>query len=702
MPPKKPNKILPQFLNSNEAKVEIDKLMTEISDHDHRYYHENTHIISDADYDAMRHKLADLEQAFPQLQHPNSPSNRVGAPIATTGFQKSTHSQPMLSLNNGFSETDIANFLKRIHDFLGIEERQAIEIFAEPKIDGLSVAIHYHDGILNHAITRGDGNIGEDVTANIKTLQDIPHRLIGDFPEIFEVRGEVYMEKITFHELNHILEKKSKKPFASPRHGAAGSLRQRNAAITAARPLRFFAFDWQCAIVPTITASEMMQKLALWGLPINPLNQICTSIEEILNHYQKIQTQRDTLPYEIDGIVYKINKLALRERLGFLARAPRWAIAHKFPAEKKQTQLKEITIQVGRTGTLTPVAELEPVTINGVRITRATLHNEDEIIRKDIRIGDFVEVQRAGDVIPQITRNITAETETRDRTTPAQFQFPKQCPECGSLVARIDNGKKTLCLENFTCPAQKIEGLKHFVSRGAFNIEGLGTKFLELFLQQNLIQNASDIFELKNKKPELLSLENFQEKAVDNLLAAIETARNISLVRFIYALGIHNIGMKTAKDIARTYKNVESIFAAWYHLDLNENQQFLMGVKGCSHTILLNIQTFFANSDNRIWVEKLCQQIHILPHKTHENIDTIWAEKNILFTGTLEYMGRAEAKEKAEQLGGTIISSVSKNLDYLITGKNPGNKLKKATELGVTILSEAEFFAIIEIDHDES
>ena len=711
-------------MKTHEAETEIDSLIEQINKHDIYYYQHGKSLIPDSDYDAMRQRLLSLEKAFPELKRADSPSDRVGAEIpeknAGKGFQKLAHSIPMLSLDNGFYDSDIFDFIGKIHKFLGLDSDVIIEMMVEPKIDGLSVAIHYQGGSLHHAITRGDGQVGEDITENVKTISDIPHRLTGDFPDKVEIRGEIYMEKQAFDTLNQTLQSREEKPFASPRHGAAGSIRQLDPTITAQRELRFFAFDWGDTKITLGGANQAMEKISAWGVRVNPLNKFARSLNEMLELYHEMQDKRADLAYEIDGMVYKVNSLELRTRLGFIARSPRWAIAHKFPAEKKRTRLNAIMIQVGRTGVLTPVAELEPVIFSsGVKVSRATLHNAGEMKRKDIRINDEVELERAGDVIPKITANISAQNREANSNSPPPYIFLTHCPECETEVENefdvtVRDGEKITtetvrCPNKFDCPAQKFEALKHFISRGAFNIDGLGGKTLKLLLQKDLIKNAADIFHLKEKREALLALERFQEKSVDNLLANIEAARDITLPRFIYALGIRNIGLETAKDLAHEYPsateflnviqnikfldNIQNIEYFNFAQDFDENKiANMQKIDGIGDKTVKAIQIFMNFDPNKQLISALLKEIIIADYVTKNSILT---GKNLLFTGTLKKMGRAEAKEKVENLGGKTASSITKNLDYLIVGENAGSKLKKAQELDVKILTEDEFLEMI-------
>jgi DNA ligase (NAD+) len=548
-------------LSETEAEAELARLAAEIGHHDRLYYQSDAPAISDADYDALRQRNAAIEHRFPVLVRPDSPSKRVGAPPSET-FSKVRHEVAMLSLGNAFADEDVTDFVERVRRFLGLATDTAIAITAEPKIDGLSISLRYEKGRLVQAATRGDGYEGENVTANVRTIKEIPHRVDGDMPDVFEVRGEIYMRKAEFLALNDRLAAEGEKTFANPRNGAAGSLRQKDAGITATRPLRFFAYAWGArSELPANTQHGVVAALKRWGFPTNERMTVCHGIDELLAYYRAIGEARAGLGYDIDGVVYKVDRLDWQERLGFVSRSPRWAIAHKFPAEQATTILRDIEIQVGRTGALTPVAKLEPVTVGGVVVQNATLHNEDEIRRKDIRIGDTVIVQRAGDVIPQV---VAVVPEKRPHGAKA-YVFPHTCPICGSEAVRGDSDDAEeadavrRCTGGLICPAQAKERLKHFVSRNAFDIEGLGEEKIELFFGEKLIERPADIFTLERRnaeKPEAERLENrkgFGKRSIDNLFRSIETRRRIGLDRFLFALGIRHVGETTARDLARAY-----------------------------------------------------------------------------------------------------------------------------------------------------
>ncbi|MCH9852815.1 MAG: NAD-dependent DNA ligase LigA [Alphaproteobacteria bacterium] len=681
--------------DADNAKKRIDELSKLIQHYDDAYYNDNQSEIDDASYDALRQELQALEQKYPALKQADSASDKVGV-SPHKAFSKVTHLRPMLSLDNAFTEGELAEFMRKMQDFLKLSRDEFMPLLAELKIDGLSAAIHYKNGKLDYALTRGDGETGEDITANIKTIKVIPHQLSGNAPKYLEIRGEIFFEKQDFAKLNQSLADDGKKQFSTARNAASGSLRQLDASITASRVLKCFAYtigevsdDFS-----TKDGEDILQKLQSFGLPVNPYRKLCDSMPTLLAFYDEVAAKRDSLPYEIDGMVYKLNDLALRERLGVVARYPRWAIAHKFPAIKKITTLNAITIQVGRTGSLTPVAELEPVFINGVKIQRASLHNDDEIKRKDIRVGDRVEIQRAGDVIPQITRSIDAENRAQnpnEKNMRAEFMFPQNCPECGTKTVRVQDEAAIRC-PNWQCPAQQLEAMKHLVSREAFNIDGLGEQQLKLFIEQGFLTSLADIFRLYQHRDKILSLEGFQEKSVNNLMQSIDTTKNnVSLDKFIYALGIRHIGTITAKDLGFAYSTIENLQHAWHNLDEDAHQQFIINIEGCSYKVLEAIQDFMGKQASLF--DDLCAVLNIKP--LIRTNDGAFAGKKILFTGTLEKLSRSEAKVIAEKAGASIVSGVSAKLDYLVVGANPGSKLTKAQALNITILSEQEFIDAI-------
>lgn len=682
-------------LTFTEAKKEHKALTQNIQEHDKAYYQEDQPLISDADYDFLRNRLLELEAKFPKLVNPDSPTQKVGAAPASK-FKKITHSIPMLSLGNAFSREDVEDFIGRMHRFLGHGRGETIDIIAEPKIDGLSCSIRYENGLLVKAATRGDGMTGEDVTENVKTIQSIPQKLSGNYPEILEVRGEIYMDKRDFSELNQKQESLGKARFANPRNAAAGSLRQLNAKITAERKLKFFGYAWGEASQPLgQTQTEARTNLKQLGFTLNEPSALCHSVDDIMRHYHHIETIRSGLDFDIDGVVYKANDLALQERLGFVARAPRWATAHKFPAEKAKTHLKKITIQVGRTGALTPVAELEPVTVGGVVVSRATLHNKDEIDRKDIREGDLVILQRAGDVIPQI---IDVDLDQRPKAA-AKYLFPTECPECGSAAKQEQGEVVVRCTGGLICPAQIVERLKHFVSKAAFDIDGLGKKNIEYFHSTGEIKTPADIFTLEKRdqtspRP-LRGREGWGVKSAQQLFASIQAKRTISLERYIYALGIPQIGQTTAKLLAKEYKSLDNWKTQMIACQNVEGDAFsyLINIEGIGPSMAADLINFFKephNLDGMTALETELENIQdfedLAPKK-----ETAFSGKTLVFTGKLTLMGRSEAKAKAESLGAKVSGSVSKKTNFLIAGADAGSKARKAADLGITILTEAQW-----------
>jgi len=680
-------------LTRAEAAKELEHLAREIARHDQLYYQKDAPEISDAEYDALRKRNEAIEARFPALVRADSPSRRVGAAPAT-GFAKVTHAKPMLSLNNAFAEEEAYEFMARVRRFLGLAEDDAVELVAEPKIDGLSVSLRYEQGRFVQGATRGDGITGEDITANLRTLKDVPEVLRdGRAPALLEVRGEVYMTKADFLRLNQEQEKEGKPPFANPRNSAAGSLRQLDPRITASRRLSaFFYTVGETSERIAETQWDFLAALRALGLPTNPLARLCPSIEEALALYREIGEKRAELPYEIDGVVYKVNSFRLQDRLGFISRAPRWALAYKFAAEQAQTLLKDIIIQVGRTGTLTPVADLEPVTVGGVVVSRATLHNEDEIERKDIRIGDTVIVQRAGDVIPQIVGVVMAKRPKGAKP----YKFPEKCPVCGSKAVREPGEAARRCTGGLICAAQAVERLRHFVSRNAFDIDGLGRKHIEAFFADGLLKSPVDIFRLHARRAELETREGWGKQSIDNLHRAIDARRRIALDRFIYALGIPQVGEATARLLARTYRSPavwrSAMKAARDHA--SEAYQDLNAIEGIGPAVAEDILNFFAERHNREVLDRLAREVEVEDFAAPAAKSPV-AGKTIVFTGTLERMTRNEAKARAEALGATVAGSVSRKTDLVVVGAEAGSKAAKARELGVKTLSEEEWLALI-------
>jgi DNA ligase (NAD+) len=687
-------------LTETAAEAELARLAAEIGEHDKRYYQEDAPTVTDAAYDALRQRNDAIEARFPHLVRPDSPSRRIGAAPAAK-FAKVQHAVPMLSLGNAFSPEDVVDFVTRVRRFLRLDAQEPVDFTAEPKIDGLSCSLRFEAGRLVNAATRGDGLVGEDVTGNVRTIGDIPHVLRGkSVPEICEVRGEVYMSHADFAALNARQAKEERQIFANPRNAAAGSLRQLDPAITAARPLKFFAYSYgEMSRIPADTQSGVLHWLGACGFVINPLIRICRSVEELLAFHQDIERQRATLGYDIDGVVYKVDRLDLQQRLGFVSRNPRWAIAHKFPAEKATTIVRAIDIQVGRTGALTPVAKLEPVTVGGVVVSNATLHNEDEIARLGVREGDTVTIQRAGDVIPQVLGVV----EDRPRG-PKPYRFPKTCPcplktpVVREAIAGGEEGARSRCTGEFACPFQKVEHLNHFVSRRAFDIEGLGEKQIALFFEQGWIKEPADIFtlEARNPKIKLEKQEGFGEVSVRNLFAAIAARREISLERFIYALGMRHVGETTARALARGYGSWSGFHEAGLKVAAadEEARADMDNLDQIGDTVIDSVASYFAEAHNRGIVERLTKQVRILDAEQPAASSPV-AGKTVVFTGSLEKMTRDEAKAMAERLGAKTAGSVSKKTDYLVAGPGAGSKLGKATEMGVTVLTEDEWFALI-------
>jgi len=693
---KEPNKT-PEELSPGEAKSELKRLAKEIAHHDKLYHQKDAPEISDAAYDALVRRNRAIESLFPSLKRTDSPSARVGAEPAA-GFAKVKHLRPMLSLDNAFTKEDVQDFIGRIRRFLGRKDEAEIELNVEPKIDGLSANLRYEDGQLTVGATRGDGAVGEDITANLKHVAGIPHKLKDPHPpQLIEIRGEVYMTHDGFAKLNKQREKEGEPVFANPRNAAAGSVRQLDAGITKSRPLFFFAYalgeakGWKCE--PKLH-SEVLERLEGWGFTVNPKTKVAKSVDDALSFYDKMAEQRADLNYDIDGVVYKVNDLALQSRLGFVGRAPRWAVAHKFPAEQAVTTLNDIAIQVGRTGALTPVAKLEPITVGGVVVSNATLHNEDEIERKDIRIGDKVIVQRAGDVIPQIVAVVDANRKGRG----VPYRFPHKCPVCGSAAVREEGEAVRRCTGGLTCPAQAMERLRHFVSRGAFDIEGLGYKHIEAFYQDGLIKTPADIFQLHRHRKALMEREGWGESSVSNLLEAIEARRTIPLDRFIYGLGIRQVGEATAKLLARHYHSLAEWQAAMVQAAKDRDgaaYQDLNNIDQIGDSVAGDILDFFAEKHNLDALKALAKELTVEEAQAVSATGSPVSGKTVVFTGALAKMTRDEAKARAESLGAKVASSVSKKTDYVIVGEDAGSKAAKAQELGVKMLSEDEWLELI-------
>ncbi len=683
-------------LTRAEAEAELARLAAEIARHDRLYYVENAPEISDAEYDRLWRRNKAIEERFPELVRPDSPSLRVGAP-PSDAFAKVTHRVPMLSLANAFDEDELREFFQRVRRFLGLGEDEAITVVGEPKIDGLSAAAHYRDGRFALGATRGDGQVGEDITANLRTVRDLPLRLSDpDPPAVVEVRGEVYMTRSDFEALNAERAAAGEPLFANPRNAAAGSLRQLDSRITAKRKLHFFAYAWGEVSAPfAATHWDALARFRAWGFRVNPLARRCVGEAEALALYREIAEARPRLDYDIDGVVFKVDRLDWQERLGMVSRAPRWAIAHKFPAEQAVTRLCAIEIQVGRTGALTPVARLDPVAVGGVVVSNATLHNEDEIARKDIRVGDFVVVQRAGDVIPQVVRVV------REKRPPdaRPFVFPDHCPVCGSRAVREEGEAVRRCTGGLICPAQRVERLRHFVSRDAFDIEGLGEKQIAAFFRDGLIAEPADIFTLARRAesfdPPLAAREGWGEKSVENLFRAIEARRRIPLDRFLYALGIRHVGQATARLLAKTYGSLETFLAEMERArdPESEARRALENIDGIGPKVAAAIADFFAEPHNVTVVADLAREVAVEDFVEPVGATPL-AGKTVVFTGTLASMTRAEAKARAEALGAKVAGSVSRKTDYVVVGADAGSKAEKARALGVAMLSEDEWRAL--------
>ncbi len=688
-------------LTEDQAREELERLAAEIRAHDRRYFEEDAPSVSDAEYDALRRRNLAIEQRFPDLVRKDSPSQRVGTPVSGK-FEKVRHKVPMLSLDNAFSDEDVIDFVGRIRRYLKLAPDAPVVMTAEPKIDGLSLSLRYENGRLVSAATRGDGQEGENVTANARAVADIPTVLSGNPPEIIEVRGEVYMTHADFLALNRRQEAEGKPTYVNPRNTAAGSLRQLDASITAARPLKFFAYAWgEVSQLPADTQTGMVEAFEHYGFRVNPLMARSESAEGLLNQYRKIEEERARLAYDIDGVVYKVDDLALQERLGFVSRSPRWAIAHKFPAEKATTILRGIDIQVGRTGALTPVARLEPVTVGGVVVTNATLHNAEEIERLGVMIGDTVTVQRAGDVIPQILGVI----EEKRPADAEAFVFPTVCPcELKTPVVRegIGTGVEGVvrrCSGEFACPFQRVEHLRHFVSRRAFDIDGLGEKQIEFFFNDPdlPVKSPGEIFTLAERDAanikRLKDKEGWGATSAANLFTAIEARREIGLERMIYGLGIRHVGEQTAKTLARAYGSWGEFHDAALKVAEGDMQarEEMDALDDIGDAVIDSIAQYFGEEHNRDLVEKLADQVQVTDAE-RPAADSPVAGKTIVFTGSLERMSRDEAKAMAERLGAKVAGSVSKKTDLVVAGPGAGSKLKKAAEFGIEVIDEDAWF----------
>jgi DNA ligase (NAD+) len=701
-------------MTERQGRAEHKRLSEEIAHHDKLYHEQDSPEISDADYDKLRQRLKAIEARFPQLVDMFSPSQRV-APTPTTAFAKVRHARPMLSLDNAFSEEDLQAFFDRLRRALeretDLKPDAEIALACEPKIDGLSISLRYEDGAFVVGATRGDGTTGEDVTANLRTVKDIPHKLKGKFPKTIDVRGEIYMERKAFQQMNERQEAAGEKVFANPRNAAAGSLRQLDSDITASRPLRFFAYAWGEAEPRSWkTHTEYLKLLKEWGFKVNPLSKLCRTPAEVREFYRKMSIERPSLPYDIDGVVYKVDRIDWQERLGFVSRAPRWAMAHKFPAEQARTRLNGILISVGRTGALTPVADLEPVNVGGVMVARATQHNADEIERLDVRAGDMVIVQRAGDVIPQILGYVPEERPKRTH----KFEFPTHCPcPLKTKVQSEEGGVVRRCTGGLECPFQQVERLRHFVSRNCFDIEGLGGTHIENFWRDGLLKVPGDIFRLSKRVDEIKKREGWGDLSVRNLVAAIDARRTISLDRFINAIGIPLIGEATAKILAQEYGDADGWLAEMLQA-AKERKKTPDAVKkekaaaevGPSYGRLCNVEqigvttadamcTFFSEGHTVAIIHDLLKELTVQPvERRVVAADAKLRDKVVVFTGELSAMTRDAAKARAEELGAKVTDSVSKKTSLVVVGENAGSKARKATELGIETMTEEEWLKL--------
>jgi len=678
-------------ISEAEAANELMRLAKQIALHNKLYHTEDSPEISDAEFDALVRRNAELEAAFPHLVREDSPSRVIGHSIAASPLSKVRHEVRMFSLDNAFSDEEVADFLARVRRFLNLSEDTAVAMTAEDKIDGLSCSLRYEDGRLVRAATRGDGEVGEDVTANVATIADIPQQLSGDAPAVFEIRGEVYMSKADFAALNATQEESGGKIFANPRNAAAGSLRQKDPAVTARRSLRFLAHGWGAASeVPGQTQHEVMRQIARWGVPVSHLLVRCRSLEDMLAHYREIERARADMPYDIDGVVYKVDRIDWQERLGFVAKAPRWGMAHKFPAEKAETTLETIDIQVGRTGKLTPVGRLKPVTVGGVTVTNVTLHNRDEIARLGLREQDRVRIQRAGDVIPQVVENLT-----RDVKRPP-YHFPDHCPECGSEAVAEEGEVDVRCTGGLICPAQRTERLRHFVSRAALDIEGLGEKTIDEFFGEGWLESPADIYRLHRRRHDILQREGWKDKSVDNLLTAIEANRSPDAARLLFGLGIRHVGAVTARDLMKRFATLPELRAVAEKARAGDGEAVaeLTSIDGIGPAVVEALGDFFHEQHNvEVW-EDILSEVSPPPYIV-ETRDSEVAGKTVVFTGKLETMSRDEAKAQAEALGARAAGSVSARTDLVVAGPSAGSKLKQAEKLGIPVIDEAAWAAIV-------
>jgi DNA ligase (NAD+) len=678
-------------LTDAQAANELMRLAKAIARHNRLYHADDAPEISDAEYDALVRRNAALEEAFPHLVRADSPSRQVGHEVAASPLAKVAHEVRMFSLDNAFSDEDVAEFVARVRRFLALPADAEVAMTAEDKIDGLSCSLRYEHGRLVRAATRGDGQVGEDVTANVACIADVPQMLHGDAPDLFEVRGEVYMSKQDFTALNAAQHEAGGKIFANPRNAAAGSLRQKDASVTASRPLRFLAWGWGAAsAVPERSQHAMMARIAQWGVPVSPLLVRCTSIEQMLAHYRSIEHERADLPYDIDGVVYKVDRLDWQARLGFVAKAPRWGMAHKFPAERAETTLEAIDIQVGRTGKLTPVGRLRPVTVGGVVVSNVTLHNRDEIARLGVRPGDRVVIQRAGDVIPQVVENLTRD-EMRE-----PYRFPDHCPECQSEAVAEEGEVDVRCTGGLICPAQRVERLKHFVSRAALDIEGLGEKTIAEFFALGWLESPADIFRLHKRRAEIVGREGWQDKSVDNLLKAVEAKRAPDAARLLFGLGIRHVGAVTARDLMKRFVTLPALRETAERARSGEEGAMaeLIGIDGIGPAVVEALGDFFHEPHNVAVWDDLLSEVTPPPYVV-ETVASEVAGQTVVFTGKLETMSRDEAKAQAERLGAKAAGSVSAKTDLVVAGPGAGSKLKQAAALGIRVIDEAGWAQIV-------
>ncbi len=678
-------------LTEADAANELMRLAKQIAHHDRLYHAEDSPEITDQEYDALVRRNAELEAAFPQLVREDSPSRKVGHAIASSPLSKVKHEVRMMSLDNAFSAEEVEEWVARVRRFLSLADDAPLAFTAEDKIDGLSCSLRYEKGVLVRAATRGDGQVGEDVTPNVAFIPDIPQSIAGEVPDVFEVRGEVYMAKADFLALNAAQEEVGGKLFANPRNAAAGSLRQKDATVTAKRPLKFWAHGWGAAsAVPGATQQQVVDVLREWGFPVSALFRRVEDTQGLLGSYEAIGEARPELPYEIDGVVYKVDRLDYQQRLGFVAKAPRWALAHKFPAERAETTLENIDIQVGRTGKLTPVGRLAPVLVGGVTVTNVTLHNRDEIERLGVRPGDRVVVQRAGDVIPQLVDNLTRD----EKRTP--FKFLDRCPECGSEAVAEEGEVDVRCTGGLICPAQRTERLKHFFSRGALDIDGLGEKTIDQFFALGWLESPADIFRLKDRRADILALDGWKERSVDNLLASVEARREPDAARLLFGLGIRHVGSVTARDLMKNFHELPALrsTAEKAHAGDEDALASLVSIDGIGSAVVEALGDFFHEDHNKaVWDDILSQVAP--PRYVVETRDSPVNGKTVVFTGKLETMSRDEAKAQAERLGAKASGSVSAKTDLLVAGPGAGSKLKKAADLGIEVIDEAAWADIV-------